>query len=646
MRKFVIVALSVLFYLLLAQSVYAQTYELNVGERYTLPYPNPPAGYVDHLGTGKCNKSDCIGIDGLQIYVYNYFTGTATVEIEYNYTYTGIDNRTHVGNGTAYYSVKCKPTEVKLSKSTLELEPGDEVELSYTTYPSSCEPEVEWRTNDMSVATLSSRDEQFYHVEKIGYQKTIKVCAKAIGTCVIKLGCNTGYSAPTCSVTVKDDRPHLTASVAAGPVKKGTKVTLTCDRVGADIRYTTDGSDPTKSSQKYTAPIEINESKTVKAKAYVNGEESRILTLEYKVYAHMPGEVFTSKSVEGVDITYKVVEDGNYAYLQVGTGENYNPSISKSYSGTITIPKKADGMDVKYIGKYAFYECNLSSVVFEDSYSSYSLIIYGYAFYNCKKMKEIKFPVNQKFSLDSYSFCNCDALETVRLEGYVGFNDRGIPSGPYAFTNDYIFFECNNIKAVYHYLNGELYAIKNHTFSDKVYDEANLFVKSNYLSKYKSRGGWMNFHSILAIGSEPNKKLSLSASPSGGEVSKETTITLTAQGDGSTVSGCDIYYTLDGSTPTKSSTKYTSSGITINKSCTLKAIAYKSGYEDSDILTVAYTIKETLVVPTSIGVSPSSKTINVGGTFTATYSLTPSNATTTVTWTSDDSSIASVDNNC
>ena len=53
--------------------------------------------------------------------------------------------------------------------------------------------------------------------------------------------------------------------------------------------------------------------------------------------------------------------------------------------------------------------------------------------------------------------------------------------------------------------------------------------------------------------------------------------------------------------------------------------------------------KSSTIEPTGLTVSPSSKTIKVGDTFTATYSLTPSNATTTVTWSSDDSSIASVD---
>ena len=49
-----------------------------------------------------------------------------------------------------------------------------------------------------------------------------------------------------------------------------------------------------------------------------------------------------------------------------------------------------------------------------------------------------------------------------------------------------------------------------------------------------------------------------------------------------------------------------------------------------------------VIEPTGITVSPSSKTIEVGGTFYASYSLTPSNAETSVTWYSDDSSIATV----
>lgn len=90
----------------------------------------------------------------------------------------------------------------------------------------------------------------------------------------------------------------------------------------------------------------------------------------------------------------------------------------------------------------------------------------------------------------------------------------------------------------------------------------------------------------ITIKEAEKPKLTLSASPFGGEVTAGTQVYLSAN-----VSGADIYYTLDGSTPSKSSSRYTSSGITINESCTLKAIAYKDGYETSEVLTQTYTVK-------------------------------------------------------
>ena len=108
---------------------------------------------------------------------------------------------------------------------------------------------------------------------------------------------------------------------------------------------------------------------------------------------------------------------------------------------------------------------------------------------------------------------------------------------------------------------------------------------------------------LTISGSKP--KLTLSASPSGGQVTSGTIVTLTAKADGSTVSGCDIYFTTDGSSPSRNNgTKY-SSGVTINSACTLKAIAYKDGYEDSDVLTASYTIKQETKPKLTLSASPS-----------------------------------------
>jgi len=58
-----------------------------------------------------------------------------------------------------------------------------------------------------------------------------------------------------------------------------------------------------------------------------------------------------------------------------------------------------------------------------------------------------------------------------------------------------------------------------------------------------------------------------------------------------TPSPYEIRYTFDGSTPTSSSTLYTNSLILITKNTTLKAVVFKSGYQQSDVSTATYTFK-------------------------------------------------------
>lgn len=74
------------------------------------------------------------------------------------------------------------------------------------------------------------------------------------------------------------------------------------------------------------------------------------------------------------------------------------------------------------------------------------------------------------------------------------------------------------------------------------------------------------------------------ADPEPGEVATGTTVALCT-----VTSGAAIYYTTDGSTPTAESTQYTEA-IVINDEIVIKAVAVKSGMNNSDVLTAAYTI--------------------------------------------------------
>ena len=78
-----------------------------------------------------------------------------------------------------------------------------------------------------------------------------------------------------------------------------------------------------------------------------------------------------------------------------------------------------------------------------------------------------------------------------------------------------------------------------------------------------------------------------------GEVDRGTTVTITTDTDGAT-----IYYTkgANPADPTPSSTPYTSA-ITISEDMTIKAIAVKDGKLNSEVASVAYTVKDYVTLP-------------------------------------------------
>ena len=75
-------------------------------------------------------------------------------------------------------------------------------------------------------------------------------------------------------------------------------------------------------------------------------------------------------------------------------------------------------------------------------------------------------------------------------------------------------------------------------------------------------------------------------SPAGGTFTSEQSVTISA------AEGATIYYTTDKTVPTTNSTKY-SGPITVNETTTIRAIAVKDGYTNSEIAEATYTINST-----------------------------------------------------
>ena len=94
-------------------------------------------------------------------------------------------------------------------------------------------------------------------------------------------------------------------------------------------------------------------------------------------------------------------------------------------------------------------------------------------------------------------------------------------------------------------------------------------------------------------------------------------------------SGATIHYTTDGSTPTTSSPVFTAP-ITFTDSVTVKALAVRSGFNDSSVSSVAFTINHAPVAAFTAAPLTGELPLNVG--FDASASTDPDNDIATYAW--------------
>ena len=131
-----------------------------------------------------------------------------------------------------------------------------------------------------------------------------------------------------------------------------------------------------------------------------------------------------------------------------------------------------------------------------------------------------------------------------------------------------------------------------------------------------------------------NKVATPTINPTGGVITESTSVTISCDTDGAT-----IHYTTDGSTPTTSSATY-SQAITVNSTMTIKAMAVKSGMNNSNIaeatFTRKYIVNLTQLPGGTISANPTQAEVGATVTLTATpnvgygfdtWSVTPATVT-------------------
>ena len=335
-----------------------------------------------------------------------------------------------------------------------------------------------------------------------------------------------------------------TFSPAEGTYYEPQTVTIACETDGATIYYTIDGTVPTPNSTVYSAAITISETTTVKAIATKEGmNDSEIATATYTI-TDAPS---SSDYVRISDLS----QLGNGA--QVILAARYNENVNEYYAMTAQTSGKPVG------------------VLFTSVPSTN-----GDAIPSTLAEQENSFYWTVTTDGTNYTFTNA-AGDVLGYTSGTNFSTGGentawaiefATSAATAMVPEYSGFVISNV-------NNEVRAIalnSSHNFGP-------------YHTQNIGGDGYNFFLDIFATESSSTPVCATPTfSPEGGTYYETQNVSISC----STV-GATIYYTLDGSDPTPNSTVY-AEPIMVSENVTIKAIAMKDGFDDSNIATAEYNI--------------------------------------------------------
>lgn len=401
--------------------------------------------------------------------------------------------------------------------------------------------------------------------------------------------------------------------------------TITCSTEGATIRYTTDGSSPTASSTEYTGSFTVNNGVTIKARAFKDGltvSDIATVTYSYASAAVMIASPELLNLKEGNTGTINVygynlnkagwfgtntvaLTNSNSSFSatpsattgSVSSG-NFNPS-SGSLTGKISITYTGRELKDNSTIKLVYRGSNLTKTA-KATYEPDIYIITDNGQnqwnYNGAQMNNINgvytatftAPADNTYIIFSRkaSLGSNERWGTRYIFGPSGSGDWIMPSNVERAGGAIDVNEDNPIKLPYA-------------------GEYTITINTN-ISYYP-----------FSIYREMETVATPTFSPGTSSFVGSTSVTIE-----STTNGATIYYTTDGSTPTTSSTQY-NGPITVNETTTIKAIAVKEGWYDSEVASATYTVLQPELTAT-----PTTLTIDDNGNYA--FYVTGSNLTDNV----------------
>ncbi len=322
-------------------------------------------------------------------------------------------------------------------------------------------------------------------------------------------------------VTSTVSEETITISITAQPVIEvnnfvgGKSVSLSSSTTGAALYYTTDGTEPTTNSTKYTGAFNITSTSTVKAIAVLSGSlSSNVAEKEVVVVPCAQPEINVEKKIGGYNVSVAGGTEGCTYYISTDGGENYT-----IYHSPISLVE---------LGTY-----NVKAYCTCGGYTQSEI-----------SEKEV-----------TVSKCEAPVITTLPASGgYFISLDGGYEGSEYYIS-------------IY---GGETFA--KYTAPVKLVTAGDHNVKAYCVCPGYAKSD--DAECAVHIEKVATPAIEVTATQSG----KKVTVTTATE-------EAKLYYTTDGSTPSESSNEYTEA-LTFENSVNLKVIAIKKGFENSDVSSV------------------------------------------------------------
>ena len=468
----------------------------------------------------------------------------------------------------------------------------------------------------------------------------------------------TGYDdSPVASVNyvIQTSVATPTFLPSAGTYTSAQSVTISDTVSGVTIYYTTDGTTPSSSSTRYTGPITLSSTETLKAVAVSSGgTNSSVGSAAYTInlvpvvatpiFSPVPG-IYTS--VQSVTISDATAGATIY-YTTNGTtpttsSTDYTGPIVVSSSETLQAIAAATGENNSTVAS-ANYTISLVPVVATPTFSpaggpytsaqsvTISDVTVGATIYyttNGTTPTTSSTMYTGPITVSATETLKAIAVATGDTASMVAFAAYNITYAPPSVATPAFSPAAGNYTSV------QSVTISDATAGATIYYTTNGSTPTPSSTEYTGPIAVSSTETLEAIAvatGDTNSAVASAAYTITSSLPSVATPTFSlAAGTYTSVqsvtisdatAGATIYYTTNGTTPSTSSTQYTGS-ITVSSTETLEAIAVATGDTNSAVASAAYTI--TSLPSFTIGASPASLTADASGEATVTVTVTPEN---------------------